>query len=119
MPEHKNLEIDPELARRLEVLRAQPPRDTEKAARGRAVFLAQAQEMAVSLTIPVSRTEKARHNSWMHPLHTFFKTQRKERFPMFGALGSILLIVSIILGGSGVTLAAAQNSLPDQALYPV
>ena len=38
---------------------------------------------------------------------------------MFGALGTILLIVSLVLGGSGATVAAAQNSLPDQALYPV
>lgn len=38
---------------------------------------------------------------------------------MFGALGTILLIVSLIVGGSGVTVAAAQGSMPDQPLYSV
>lgn len=38
---------------------------------------------------------------------------------MFGALGTILLIVSLVLGGSGVTIVAAQQSLPDDGLYPV
>jgi len=38
---------------------------------------------------------------------------------MFGTFGAILLIVSLVIGGSGVTVAAAQNSQPDQALYPI
>lgn len=38
---------------------------------------------------------------------------------MFGTIGTIILIVTLVLGGSGVTVAAAQNSLPDDALYPV
>lgn len=38
---------------------------------------------------------------------------------MFGTLGTVLLIVSLILGGSGITVAAAQSSQPDQGLYPV
>ena len=38
---------------------------------------------------------------------------------MFGTLGTVLLIVSLVLGSGGVTVAAAQASMPDQALYPV
>ncbi len=38
---------------------------------------------------------------------------------MFSALTTILLVVSLLLGGSGITVAAAQASLPDDPLYPV
>jgi len=38
---------------------------------------------------------------------------------MFGTIGTIILIVTLVLGGGGVTVAAAQNSLPDDALDPV
>ncbi len=38
---------------------------------------------------------------------------------MLGTLATILLVASLILGGGGITVAAAQSSLPDQALYPV
>jgi hypothetical protein len=34
-------------------------------------------------------------------------------------LGTIILIISLIVGGSGVTAVSAQNSLPDSSLYPV
>jgi len=32
---------------------------------------------------------------------------------------AVVLAVVVLFGGSGVTVAAAQGSLPDQALYPV
>ncbi|MEJ2303037.1 MAG: DUF5667 domain-containing protein [Anaerolineales bacterium] len=38
---------------------------------------------------------------------------------MLATLTSILMIVSILLGGTGVTVYAAQDSLPDQPLYGV
>lgn len=38
---------------------------------------------------------------------------------MFSTITSILLIVAVLFGGSGATLAAAQASLPDQPLYAV
>ena len=34
-------------------------------------------------------------------------------------LGTFILIISLIVGGSGVTAVSAQNSLPDSSLYPV
>lgn len=36
---------------------------------------------------------------------------------MFSTLATIILITSLILGGGGATVAAAQNSQPDQPLY--
>jgi uncharacterized membrane protein YgcG len=38
---------------------------------------------------------------------------------MFSAIGTVLLILTIVLGGSGATVAAAQQSMPDNGLYPV
>ena len=38
---------------------------------------------------------------------------------MFSTLATIVLVVSLVLGGGGVTVAAAQNSQPDQPLYGV
>lgn len=38
---------------------------------------------------------------------------------MLSTFGTILLIFSMLLGGSSVTVAAAQNSLPEQSLYNV
>jgi hypothetical protein len=38
---------------------------------------------------------------------------------MLATLTSILMIVSILLGGTGITVYAAQDSLPDQPLYGV
>lgn len=38
---------------------------------------------------------------------------------MFSSLATVILIVSFVLGGGGVTAVAAQNSQPDQVLYGV
>jgi len=134
----KNREIDRELAGRLTVLREQPQRDPRNAARGRAQFMAQAEEMVEARktsAVPVFRgvprfdaepvpeavsgNGKVRHNRWMHALQTIFTPQKKERSPMFSAIGTVLLIVSLVLGGTGATVVAAQDSLPDQGLYEV
>ena len=34
-------------------------------------------------------------------------------------LGTIILAISLIVGGSGITAVSAQNSLPDSIIYPV
>jgi hypothetical protein len=108
-------EIDPWLAQELELLKEVPPRKPENIARGRAIFLKQAQTMV----FPVSVYEKRRHTNWMHAIQSKFSIYRKERSPMFSALAAIALIVSLVLGGGGATIAAAQSSLPDQPLYGV
>ncbi len=115
-----NPKIDPELAEQLVVLMDQPLRDPDKTVEGRRAFLEEAQELAHSFSQAITAEEHPRHNRWMHLLQTIISPNyKKERSPMFGALGTILLIVSLVLGGSGVTVAAAQNSMPDQPLYAV
>lgn len=115
-----SLKLDPELAERLAILMDQPLRDPDKTAEGRRAFLEQAQELANSFSQAITAEEHPRHNRWMHLLQTIFSLNyKKERSPMFGALGTILLIVSMVLGGSGVTVVAAQDSMPGQPLYAV
>jgi len=38
---------------------------------------------------------------------------------MLSTIGTILVILTLALGGTGATVYAAQDSLPDDALYPV
>jgi hypothetical protein len=119
MSTSKNMEINAELNNRLGILRDQPARNPQRAARGKAAFLAECKEMQKSFDLSISQSAQPRHTHWMYILQSIFSGFRKEKSPMFGALSTIFLIVSIVLGGSGITVAAAQTSLPDQVLYPV
>lgn len=96
-----------EVIKRLEQIRAVSPRDPQETTLGRAKFLQQAQ----ALQATVSQRRKVRHIGWMN-----FMFLPKERTRMT-TLITILLIVSLALGGGGVTVAAAQASQPDEPLY--
>jgi hypothetical protein len=105
-----NLPPEEEFAETLAQMRALdgvPPRDPERVADGRQAFLNEARDLEPA----VSSQGKIRHMGWTN----IFK---KERSPMF-RLARILLITAIALGASGATAYAAQESLPNQALYPV
>lgn len=84
-----------------------PERQVASTASGRQAFLTAARQMRQA----VSPRPKSRHMGWT-------KIFKKERSPMF-TLARIILIAAFALGGTGVTAFAAQESLPDQALYPV
>ncbi|BAJ62109.1 DUF5667 domain-containing protein [Anaerolinea thermophila] len=96
----------------LEALRVVPERRAESHARGKEAFLAEARRMK-SEGIPVSPAPVARLTVW----NRLFGT-KKEVFRM-SPLVTLMLIVSLLFGGTGVTAVAAQNSLPDEPLYPV
>jgi hypothetical protein len=84
-----------------------PGRDPERANVARQAYLDQ-----VAVWSPtVSPERQSRLNRWM----SIF---RKERSPML-KLARIITISAILLGGTAGTAFAAQESLPDQALYPV
>jgi hypothetical protein len=48
-----------------------------------------------------------------------FISAKKERSPMLALAIKLVLVLAVMLGGAGVTAVAAQNSLPNEALYPV
>jgi hypothetical protein len=108
-------ELDPRLKRKLAVLNKVTDRNPENANSGRAKFMQQAQELAPG----VSPVENRRHNGWKQSILPMFMNSRKEHTPMFSTLATILVIVSLVLGGGGVTVVSAQSSQPDQPLYNV
>ena len=106
-------ELDPRLMKKLTLLDDAPDRQPKNASIGRAAFLEEAQVTAV--TLPQNR----RHNGWMHAFQSKFIHQRKDKSPMFSTFATLILIAALVLGGGGVTVAAAQTSQPDQPLYGV
>ncbi|MDD1749024.1 MAG: DUF5667 domain-containing protein [Methanothrix sp.] len=110
-----NSGLDPEMEKKLEVLQLTPPRSPEKAALGRAVFLKEAQLFAGA----VSKSKERRPNGWMQTIQSLFVIPKKEHSPMFSTIATILIAVSLVLGGGSLTVVGAQSSLPDQPLYSV
>ena len=105
-------DLDPRLAEELAKLARTPERSAFKAARGRAAFLHEAAQMREG----ISSRGDARHKDWKNTFQSIF-SPRKERSPMTTALASILLIISLVFGGGGVGLVAAESSQPDEPLY--
>ena len=110
----------------LEGLRQIQPRDPQKAARGREQFLiradvatraAQPDRVDPLSEQPITTSSVKRLKGWFEQI-----TQpplKKERFAMFPTLATILVSLALLFGGAGATVFAAQDSLPDDALYPV
>ena len=103
-------ELDIQLKAKLEPLQQTQPRDAAIANHGKNRFLAEARGLAVtSLGLK-------RHTVWKD---NFKSLNRKEKAPMFSTMISVFLILTALLGGSGITVAAAQTSQPGDLLYPV
>jgi hypothetical protein len=103
---------DVQMVQQLEVLKRVPPRNAQRAQAGRAAFLQEARQLAQAVSAPA----ELRPIEWKHKFLSLFST-RKERSPMLSLLTTLMLVLTLIFGGSGITLASAQNSLPDQPLY--
>lgn len=84
-----------------------PERDPESISVGKARFLAQAKMIQRS---PVSNEVPARHNNW---------NLKKIKELKMGTLVTILVVIGMVLGGVGGTVAASADDLPGQALYQV
>ncbi len=108
-----NDRVNDEVVKKLAALHQVSPRSPEKAVIGRAEFLKEAQSIART----VSKPEERRPNRWMGALQSLFVNSRKEHSPMVSPLAMILIVMSLLFGGSGLTVAGAQSSLPDQPLY--
>jgi hypothetical protein len=112
--------IDDFLGKRLETLRQVPDRDDRTFALGRERYLSEmrtlleekAPEQAVSES-PIWRL-----NRWISNI-IGLRYRRKERVPMLATLMALILSISLLFGGAGATAYAAENSLPDDFLYPL
>ena len=109
----KKDEMDSRLKIAFDDLKNIPPRDPQTAARGRANFLKQAVVLRQSASRQADQRQKRGSNG------IFLLFHRRQRLPGLNALIAVVLAVVVFFGGSGVTVYAAQDSLPDQALYPV
>lgn len=92
--------------RRLKELKDIPARDPLKAASGRARFLSEAANYRKSQ----APTLRAPQTGWIFPT-------RKNNLAM-NVLAMLIVVATLFLGG-GATVVAAQDDLPNQALYPV
>lgn len=92
----------------IEQLERTPDRDPGVVSDAKARFLVQAQ----SFQSTVSNTPKQRHIEWK----TIFS---RKGHPKMATISTLILIFTILFGGTGATVYAAQNSLPDETLYPV
>lgn len=97
-------DLDPRLKGSLDALRAVPRRDPQAAARGRGMYMARADALAL---------EMAQAGRRSRPVSLF------PVRPLLAAGAAIVLVLFLLLGGTGITVYAAQDSLPNAALYPV
>jgi len=110
MKKNNKNNLDPRVQASLESLIPTPERDPQSAARGRANFMAEAE----SIKVPVSSGAHWRLNAWIAS-----KTEKKQRRSMLVPLTSLFVALIVALSGAGATVYAAQESLPDEFLYPV
>ena len=109
MKETKNRPSDWDVIEALGTLKEVPARDPVKIKAGKDTFIFEAAKLRNS----VSPRQESRHTGWNPNIFGW-----KEPIKMT-TLGTIILAISLILGGSGITAASAQSSLPDSTLYPV
>ena len=125
-------ELNGDLLRRLELLQPYTQRRAEVAADGREKFLTQAEEFrskrmsqqAVSLSLTM------RLKGWISDLIgdpicdlrrniEYQRLHNKERFVMLTTITTILVAFSILFGGAGAAVYAAQDSMPNDLFYGV
>ena len=99
-----NNEINPRLKELLESLQETPARDSQRHEAGRVNFLSRAKNLQPRQT--PTRTSKTRVGTSL----------KKSWLP---SLATILAVVLFALSSIGGTVYAAQDSLPDDLLYPV
>ena len=111
------------IIQRLRQLGAVPQRDPHKVAETRAAFLEQAHHLgkekqkmpAVSAALPMRPTRSTKENN--RPFWQRNPFRRKVVSPLWTLLATTIVTLALALGGTGIAAYAAQDSLPDQALY--
>jgi len=103
----RNDELDSNMENKLDNLKQVPERNPQAIVRGKANFLRQA----------VSLKADQRQSGWINNLFPTLST--KERLPLLKPIMAVILVITILFGGTAGTVYAAQGSLPDQPLYQV
>jgi hypothetical protein len=105
--------LDDQVKDQLNHLSNVTPLDPKEVAKERANFLA----LGESLNQAVSIRRQPRHKEWINQI--FLILQRKEYKHMFYTLMTIIVTLTVLFGGAGATVYAAQGSQPDEILYTV
>ncbi len=114
--------LDPRLQAALQTLEEVPPRDPRRAARARAVFLAEARQLA--RTAPKKKTRLFGVLPVSFPLLPRLKgrnifTNPWQEVTAMPAIAIILLAVAVFTGGTAATVYAADQAVPGEPLYAV
>ncbi|MEJ2706586.1 MAG: DUF5667 domain-containing protein [Anaerolineales bacterium] len=117
-------EWENQVRQRLELLRETAPRSPEAISQGREAYMRAVRSLAETSTkaaqissAPVSFTLFQRLSRWMK--ETSPTPLLKERKIMFSTLTTLLVTITLLFGGAGATVYAAQASGPADFLYPV
>lgn len=108
------------LQKRLEALHEVPDRNDQAAVVGRERYMAEMRNVVAGISpdMAVSETPFRRLNGWISNVFGL-QYSKKERVPMLATLMAVILSISLMFGGAGATAFAANNSLPNDFLYPV
>ncbi len=106
-----DVEIEENLRKKMDTLRDVPGLEPELIAQERQKFLAHGEGFRAA----VSAQPLPRHNRWIDQWIQSLK--RKEFKPMFTTVMTIFVTLSLLFGGAGATVAAAQDDLPGEPLY--
>jgi len=112
-------DLDTDLAECLQILRTEHHRTHQKASIGRANFLAQAKSLAQEDKSRVSRLRPPRLSpgTWIGMIPQMHTRKLSPR--LLVALGSWILIFTILFGTVSASVHASQDSLPTDPLYPI
>ena len=102
-------ELDEELKNKLSLIATIPVRSLKNAARGREVFMNKAKEF---------HTRKAPFVTAQPTNQSFLQSFFKKRLSFAPFAIALIIAIGLVLGGWG-TVYAAQDSLPNDFLYPV
>jgi uncharacterized Zn ribbon protein len=104
-------DIDPQMKKLMDLIRAVPARDPQAVARGRARFHAEIEAVFPTrkiFTLPAIFPKKT-------------TSQTRPFIPVFAMRAAIALVMvlALLFSGAGITAMAAQNALPGETLYPL
>jgi len=116
---HKDERMDEYIREKLSKLSHTPARDPAKAAQTRASFLAQVHAHAPGrdLSVPVPLSPSLRLKGWINQV--LGSNTQWEGHKMLKAITAVIVIGVMFFGGAGATVYAAQDALPNDALYPL
>lgn len=116
-PEKNTESTESQIIKFLKLLRPVPKREKEAAARSRARFMAEAEELFATQ----EKTPIAWLTRWLAPKKYALTEEDSMNVPnrrfAFTALATVIVLAILLFGGAGATALAAQSALPGDALY--